>query len=325
MATYGGDVAAANAHLTRGLTLARRIHARPERLVELLVSLGLLGYRLREPGLGRAHFEEALAIARQAGDASGMAMTLGHLGRLAMTEGDSARAQASLAESVELARTIGDTELLGMALCDLASARIASGQLNAARPLILEASHTTRRLNWWYLVRVLDAVAQWLFAVGAVDEAVKCLSAADHTRPDTEMSWDPDRVATREGLVERARMALHRSAFAGAWATGQTLRLDAVLERGLLSMETTLVQSDAPAARGSRGRRDLSPRELEVLALVADGRSDGEIAAKLVISKKTASAHVAHIKNKLGVESRVEIAVSAIRAGLVEPFTIERP
>jgi DNA-binding NarL/FixJ family response regulator len=61
-----------------------------------------------------------------------------------------------------------------------------------------------------------------------------------------------------------------------------------------------------------------------VFALVADGRSDGEIAAELFISKKTASAHVAHIKNKLGVESRVEIAVAAIRAGLVEPLTVDR-
>ena len=41
-------------------------------------------------------------------------------------------------------------------------------------------------------------------------------------------------------------------------------------------------------------------------------------------SEKTASAHVAHIKNKLGVESRVEIAIAAIRLGLLEPLTAER-
>jgi len=324
MAVYGGDLTAAEAHLTRGLTLARRIDARPDRLVELLVSLGLLDYRRREPGLGRAQFEEALVIARQAADASGMAMTLGHLGRLAVTEGDTARAHASFAESVDLARQIEDTEQLGMALCELASARIASGELEVARRLILEAAHTSRRLNWWYRVRVLDAVAQWLFAVGAVDEAVACLSAADRTRPDTEMDWDPDRVATRDGLVERARKVLHRSAFAAAWATGRTLTLAAVLERGVTSMESTVVEVAVTAPPGPRGPRDLSPRELEVFALVADGRSDGEIAAELFISKKTASAHVAHIKNKLGVENRVEIAVAAIRAGVVEPLTVER-
>jgi DNA-binding CsgD family transcriptional regulator len=263
-------------------------------------------------------------VARQEGDALGMAMALGHLGRLALIEGDVALAAATLSENVELARAIGDTEQLGMALCELASARIESGELDMARPLILEAAHTTRRLNWWYQVRALDAVAQWLFAAGAVDETVICLSAADRTRPDTEMNWDPDRVATRNGLVERARKILHRSAFQAAWRAGQTLSLGAVLERGLLSMDATLLQADMTRAPRARGRRDLSPRELEVFALVADGRSDGEIAAELFISKKTASVHVAHIKDKLGAESRVEIAVAAIRLGLVEPLTADR-
>ncbi|MBA2336960.1 MAG: response regulator transcription factor [Acidimicrobiia bacterium] len=59
---------------------------------------------------------------------------------------------------------------------------------------------------------------------------------------------------------------------------------------------------------------------LEVLTLVADGRSDGEIAAELFISKKTASVHVAHIKDKLGVGGRVEIAMEGIRLGLVNPL-----
>jgi DNA-binding CsgD family transcriptional regulator len=264
------------------------------------MSLGLLAYRRRS------------------------AMALGHLGRLALTEGDTGLACAMFSENVELARANGDAEQLGMALCDLASARIASGELDATRPLILEAAQTTRRLNWWYQVRALDALAEWLFAALAVDEAVICLSAADRTRPDTEMNWDPDRVATRNGLVERARKVLHRSGFEAAWAAGRTLNLVAVLERGLMSMEATVVQADVTAAQRARGRRDLSPRELEVFALVADGRSDGEIAAELFISKKTASAHVAHIKDKLGAESRVEIAVAAIRLGLAEPVTAER-
>ena len=62
----------------------------------------------------------------------------------------------------------------------------------------------------------------------------------------------------------------------------------------------------------------LSAREREVLALVAGGRSDGDIATDLFISKKTASVHVANIKAKLGASSRVEIALLAVRLGLVE-------
>ncbi len=63
----------------------------------------------------------------------------------------------------------------------------------------------------------------------------------------------------------------------------------------------------------------LSGREWEVLELVAAGRSNGEIAETLFISPKTASVHVTHILDKLGVNSRIEAATIAIRIGAGEP------
>ena len=63
----------------------------------------------------------------------------------------------------------------------------------------------------------------------------------------------------------------------------------------------------------------LSAREAEVLALVAAGRTNGQIARELFISPKTASVHVTHILDKLGVSSRIEAAMLAARAGLVAP------
>ena len=63
----------------------------------------------------------------------------------------------------------------------------------------------------------------------------------------------------------------------------------------------------------------LTPREFEVLRLVAEGRSNREIAETLVISAKTASVHVSNILAKLEVGSRVEAAAKAHRLGLVEP------
>jgi len=66
-----------------------------------------------------------------------------------------------------------------------------------------------------------------------------------------------------------------------------------------------------------RGRYELTIREREVLELLAAGRSDGEIAGALFISKKTAAVHVGNIKGKLGAESRVEIVTVAMRRGLV--------
>ncbi len=60
----------------------------------------------------------------------------------------------------------------------------------------------------------------------------------------------------------------------------------------------------------------LTDREREVLALVAEGRSNGQIAAALFISPKTASVHVSNILAKLGVSGRVEAAALAHRLGL---------
>ena len=71
----------------------------------------------------------------------------------------------------------------------------------------------------------------------------------------------------------------------------------------------------AEKAHGRPGRYELTPREREVLTLVAAGRSDGQIAEQLFISKSTAAVHVANIKGKLGATSRVEIATTAIEQG----------
>jgi DNA-binding NarL/FixJ family response regulator len=68
--------------------------------------------------------------------------------------------------------------------------------------------------------------------------------------------------------------------------------------------------------RGADGLADLTSRELEVLRLVAAGRSNRDIAADLFISPKTASVHVSNILGKLGVASRGEAAAAAYRLGL---------
>jgi DNA-binding CsgD family transcriptional regulator/tetratricopeptide (TPR) repeat protein len=74
--------------------------------------------------------------------------------------------------------------------------------------------------------------------------------------------------------------------------------------------------SERLAAKAARPH-GLSEREIEVLALVAAGRTNGEIAERLFITRKTASVHVTHILGKLGVSNRVEAAMVAARLGLV--------
>jgi DNA-binding NarL/FixJ family response regulator len=63
----------------------------------------------------------------------------------------------------------------------------------------------------------------------------------------------------------------------------------------------------------------LTPREEEIVKLIAEGQSSKEIAATLIISVKTVERHRANILQKLGMRDRLELAKYAIRAGLVEP------
>ncbi len=62
---------------------------------------------------------------------------------------------------------------------------------------------------------------------------------------------------------------------------------------------------------------DLTAREVDVLALLADGLTNREIATRLFISEKTVSAHLGHIYGKLDVHSRVQAAARARSLGLV--------
>jgi DNA-binding NarL/FixJ family response regulator len=70
----------------------------------------------------------------------------------------------------------------------------------------------------------------------------------------------------------------------------------------------------------SAGPRDLlTARELEILRLVASGCANKEIARRLVISERTARSHVSNILGKLGLRSRTQAALWAVREGLAPP------
>jgi DNA-binding NarL/FixJ family response regulator len=73
------------------------------------------------------------------------------------------------------------------------------------------------------------------------------------------------------------------------------------------------------SAQSNRSTLNLTDRELAVLRLLADGKTNAEIGAALFMSAKTASVHVTHILRKLGVTTRVQAAAVAERAGLLTP------
>jgi len=76
---------------------------------------------------------------------------------------------------------------------------------------------------------------------------------------------------------------------------------------------------DADSAAIHRDLSTLTPRELEVLRLLAQGLSNGELAAHLQLSEATVKTHVARILAKLGLRDRVQAVIVAYEAGLVSP------
>ena len=71
-------------------------------------------------------------------------------------------------------------------------------------------------------------------------------------------------------------------------------------------------------------RTDLTARELEVLRLIAAGRSNKEIARDLSVAEKTVKTHVSNVLSKLGVADRTQAALYAVQHGLAEPPPVER-
>jgi DNA-binding NarL/FixJ family response regulator len=95
-----------------------------------------------------------------------------------------------------------------------------------------------------------------------------------------------------------------------------TMRGETFLYAGAVA---TLVRDYLDRARGGETGDVLTPRELEVLKLVAESHTSEEIAELLVISRKTVDRHRANILEKLGMRDRVDLTRYAIRRGLIAP------
>jgi DNA-binding NarL/FixJ family response regulator len=108
--------------------------------------------------------------------------------------------------------------------------------------------------------------------------------------------------------------------FVAAWDAGRTLSpeqatAEALRVAGQIGAGTTSMTA-LPTPREDIDEA-LSRREREVLRLLADGRSDGEIGAELFITRRTASKHVAAILDKLSVSNRTAAVALAVRHGII--------
>jgi DNA-binding NarL/FixJ family response regulator len=110
--------------------------------------------------------------------------------------------------------------------------------------------------------------------------------------------------ATPEELVRAVRIV----------AAGEALLAPSITRRVI----EDYARHSAPARRDDR-IGDLTERELEVLRLLATGKSNSELAARLYLGEGTIKTHVSHVLGKLGLRDRVQAVVFAYESGLVEP------
>jgi two-component system NarL family response regulator len=113
---------------------------------------------------------------------------------------------------------------------------------------------------------------------------------------------------------------IHRAIQAGAsgyllkgLSSAELIRAIEAIHRG----ETVMPPNVAARFRQRELRKDLSPRELEVLGLMVDGRSNKEIAEQLSIGEESVKSHSKALFQKLGVADRTQAAIEAIRHGIV--------
>ena len=314
-----GDSAAAEARLERARAVARAVSDRLQaaRLIaELAMQVpGLLGRA--EPMLAR----EAITLGVEVGDRETIASGHEALGFTALAIRDNAAAIAAFSQAALMWEDLGSRRHHAHVIACLGIAHLRTGDVATAGPLLRNACVGAKDAQLFVGIWALEGTADWLGTTGRAADATICWSAVDSARAtslDRTLPLAPDFFTPSR---ERDASALPPATYEAARALGRAMSLGDALDYAVRALDGAT--TDAYGGRNflapaRRGRHDLTPREHEVLELLAAGRSDGEIAEALFISKKTAAVHVGNIKGKLGASSRVEIARIALRSGLVD-------
>ena len=157
----------------------------------------------------------------------------------------------------------------------------------------------------------LERLAQIAVADALPEYALYLYGFASLVREEVGTPLSPDDRAEHDRVLGAARAQLPRARADSAWNAGRALSLEDAIDLALNPPEPPDL-TPPPASPVAV----LSPRETEVLRLVAEGQTNQEIAATLFISPNTVTNHVTNILNKLGLDSRTAAAAWAIRQGL---------
>jgi non-specific serine/threonine protein kinase len=299
-----GDAAAAAALLSGSLEASRAAGDRWSQAYALH-GLGHVAFLQRDMQAARARYAERVALAREQGDRYGEAQGLNALGEVARYAGDLDAAMRQYTEALRLRRGLGDTRGVAMSLFNIGQVAVARGDLASARAAFDEGLLLAQELGSPYVMAVcLVGLAALAVRDGKPERAALLGGAAEAILHTLDSSLEPSDQRDYDATCAQARAALGETAFEAARAEGR--RLDPV----------AALDSRSPAPGSMVAEHPLSPRELEVALLIAEGKTSREIADVLVITERTADTHAAHIRDKLGLRSRAEIAAWVTRQGL---------
>lgn len=233
-------------------------------------------------------------------------------GRIASSIGNLMLAEARLSEALRRYQDMGMT--FGVTIASHFLARVVAAQGDGARAATLfgEAIAVWRHYgDWVNVARAMEGLAG-IPNASLTSQAVHLLGAASAIRENLHHAVDHEDRAEYDKTLSRLVDSMPSKAFETAWRNGTALPWDAAADAAVQFVDS-IVHDEQGEPETPFG---LSPRELDVLRLLVEGKTDGEIARALFISQRTAATHIRHIYDKLGVSSRAAAAAFAVRQGL---------
>jgi DNA-binding CsgD family transcriptional regulator len=262
--------------------------------------------------------DEAVRLARQAGQVAagipgGLARTCSPVLTMVLAgAGDLAEAERAGAAGLAQARDAGDLRTQAVLLPRIVELDLRAGCTGDAAAHLREGLRLAARTGSWIELRIgLSQCGDLCAATGRTAEALTlwaACAAVDQHRGLTEPPWFELR---REEQQRRARQALGPGRARTAEDRGAAMSLATAAEYALMLTDPGPPQPAAP------GPGELSARERELVALVAQGGTNAEIAAQLYISVRTVGSHLDRIRDKTGCRRRADLTRLALTMDLV--------
>lgn len=260
----------------------------------------------------RVFAEENLAHLRQQGDQWKMARALNFLGEMARIERDHLAARACYEESLMVRRELGDQRGVAISLFNLGYVAQGQGDRQQASDFFTESLAFFQQLGSTRgIVDCLAALAGLAGAVKQPERAARLFGAAEALHETIQAGLAasyPDRVEYDRSMAA-VRSQLNEDVFSAIRAEGRTMTLEQ-------AVKYALSKQDMPVQSVKEKLGGLTARECEAAMLIAQGKSNREIAEAMIVSVRTVETYVTRILNKLGFDSRVQIATWAIEKGL---------